>query len=470
MKFLQVLFCSLIAYSCAPRFTSKAPQNFADRSTLQDSGDDNVTAMFHPVDPSLDLIASEILKPHTNIDIAMYSLDTTAASPVMAALSSDLVQSRIRDGALKIRLIFEGYATLADATARSQALENVHVDVRWFSSARKVHHKFATMDSSSDDATLITGSANWSLSSMNNYDEAILVTHGKPGIATAFQKEFNLLWTMSTEFGETINSDAFPAGEDSVEAGISVAFNSANYTTETGRLTMIMPKAWTLTHAIVDEIDNAQTSLDIATTRIVLRPVYNAILRAAARGVEINILVNQDEYELPNSRIGLELPACPDEFETSCSVGTAFPWFLTSLAYPGKENVSVRVKFFSLNTHVTLAKQMHAKYLIADGLRVASGSFNWSASSEYEHMENVVKIDGAVFQSVVAKFLRNHANIFAQGRDQYQPYVSRIEAAIVSGGQTDCKFAPMALTFQEIDYLLASGQRAANKPFKDACL
>jgi phosphatidylserine/phosphatidylglycerophosphate/cardiolipin synthase-like enzyme len=469
-RILQLLLGSMIASSCLPHLNKNDDQKSADTATLKDVRDDDVTAIFHPVDPSLEIIASEILKPHTNIDIAMYSLDTSPTNPVMTALASEAIQSRIADGTLKIRLIFEGYGTAADATARSQSLENVNVDVRWFSSARKVHHKFATIDSASENATLITGSANWSLGSMNNYDEAIVVMHHKPGIATAFQKEFNLLWALSTEFGEGFNSEPAPVGETSVEAGLSVAFNSANYSVAGDHLETITPKVWTLTHFIVDEIDHAQSSLEIATTRIVLRPIYNAILKAAARGVKVNILVNQDQYELPNNRMPLTIPECSDEYEPECSVSALYPWFLTSQDYPGKENVTVRVKFFSLNTHVTLAKQMHAKYLIADSQHIMSGSFNWSAASEYQNIENVVKIEGAQFPNVMAKFSKNHANIFSQGRDQYQPYVTGIERAIVTGVKIDCKFAPMALTFQEIDFLLDSGQRAGNKPFKNACL
>jgi phosphatidylserine/phosphatidylglycerophosphate/cardiolipin synthase-like enzyme len=142
---------------------------------------------------------------------------------------------------------------------------------------------------------------------------------------------------------------------------------------------------------------------------------------------------------------------------------------LDYLAFPGKENILVRVKFFSLNTRVTLAKQMHSKYLIVDGTRVSSGSFNWSTSAEYGHIENVVSLDGESFPDVIGQFTKNHAYAFNQGRTNFAPYVSRIEAAIKTGVKTDCSFAPMALTFQEIDYLLDSGQRAGGRAFKEAC-
>ena len=427
-------------------------------------------ALFHPTDPSLNVIAGDLRKATSNIDIAMYSMDVSDDSPVVMALKSEPLTSRIHNGSLHVRVIFEGYGSDEDNTAHSEALEQLGVDVRWFSSGRKVHHKFAVIDGDQPSPTLITGSANWSLGSMKNYDEAIMVFRGEPGISQTFQKEFNLLWGLSSEYGVTRFPETITVGDAPMEPGVSVAFNTANFKITGSRLTAIEPKVWTLTHAIVVEIDAAQTSLKIASTRIVLRPIYNAILRAAARGVKIDILVNEDQYELPNVRLTSVLADCADEYDDSCSKNIDFPWFLESLSYPGRENVTVHVKFFSLNTRVTLAKQMHAKYVVTDDNRVASGSFNWSSSSEYDNIENVVKLVDSDYHNVITAFSDNHARIFSRGRDQYAPYIQKIETAITTGVKTDCAFAPMALTYKEIDYLLDSGQRAGHKPFKDACL
>jgi len=427
-------------------------------------------ALFHPTDPSLEIIAGDLRQATSNIDIAMYSMDVSDESPIVKALKSEPLRSSIQNGSLHVRVIFEGYGSNEDNTAHSEALERLGVDVRWFSSSRKVHHKFAVIDGDQPRPTLITGSANWSLGSMKNYDEAILVFRGEPGISTAFQKEFNLLWGLSSEYGVTRFPEAITVSNSSMESGASVAFNTANFNVTGSRLTAIEPKVWTLNHTIVQDIDAAQTSLKIASTRIALRPIYNALLRAAARGVKIDILVNQDQYELPNIRLASTLAECVDEYDDSCSKNTDFPWFLESLSYPGRENVTIRVKFFSLNTRVTLSKQMHAKYVVADDKRVASGSFNWSSSSEYDNIENVVKLVGSDYPDVITAFSDNHARIFGQGRDQYISYIHRIENAITTGVKTDCSFDPMALTYKEIDYLLDSGQRAGHKPFKAACL
>jgi phosphatidylserine/phosphatidylglycerophosphate/cardiolipin synthase-like enzyme len=465
MNVMMKIALSALLVGCMPIKNSGT----ADKSTLKFFSSGDVSVLFHPVDPSLQIIAKELQSARQNIDIAMYSMDVTPESPVMQTLSSADMQSRIRSGALRIRVIFEGYGSDEDNKTRSEALEKLGVDVRWFSSNRKVHHKFAAIDAGSADAAVITGSANWSLGSMKNYDEAILVLRAYPGVTMAYQKEFNLLWGLSDEFGATRFPETHPTANIAMESGVKPLFNSANFAISGKRISVIEPKLWTLTRSLVAAIDASKSSIKIATTRIVLRPVYNALLRAAARGVKIDILVNQDEYEVPNIRKKAVLSDCANEYDEKCSTSTDFPWFLDSVQYPGKENVKVRIKFFSLNTQITLAKQMHAKYIIIDEERVQSGSFNWSTSAEYNHIENVVNLENSNFGSVISAFEDNHRRVFNQGRDQYEGYISRIENAIKTGVKTDCGFYPMALTFSEIDYLLDSGQRAGNKPFREAC-
>jgi phosphatidylserine/phosphatidylglycerophosphate/cardiolipin synthase-like enzyme len=119
--------------------------------------------MFHPVDPTLDAVAAEIGRARANIDIAMYSMDVSDESPVIKAFKDHAFQEKLKAGSMRVRLIFEGYGSDEDNEARSKALENLGIDVRWFSGGRKVHHKFAVIDSDSNHAALVTGSANWSL-------------------------------------------------------------------------------------------------------------------------------------------------------------------------------------------------------------------------------------------------------------------------------------------------------------------
>ncbi len=47
----------------------------------------------------------------------------------------------------------------------------------------KVHHKFAVIDSALSTHRVITGSANWSLSSYHNYNENIVFFDQEPEVA-----------------------------------------------------------------------------------------------------------------------------------------------------------------------------------------------------------------------------------------------------------------------------------------------
>jgi phosphatidylserine/phosphatidylglycerophosphate/cardiolipin synthase-like enzyme len=462
--------------SCAPPKKPNSPDipTGRDEPTTPDAADDPVVGraavLFHPTDPSLEVIGRELEKAESNIDIAMYSMDATQDNPVIQTISGNAMQQRIRSGELKIRMIFEGYGSPEDNRLVSSKIEALGVDVRWFANSRKVHHKFAVIDAGRNDPVVITGSANWSLGSMKNYDEAILILDKYPGLAMAFQKEFNLLWGLSENFGEDRFPEAHPTADVVLEDGIKPFFNSSNFEFSNGGMSTKNPEVWTLTRSIVAAIDDAQTSIKIATTRIVLRPVYNALLRAAARGVKVDILVNQDQYLSPKDRRQLQLADCLDEYDRECSLNVDFPWFLHSQNYPGKENLKIFIKFFSLNTKMTLAKQMHSKYLVVDSKRLLTGSFNWSVSAEYNHIENVIELFGDSFSSVIHAFESNYQQIFGQGRDQYNPFISGVDAAIRSRTKIDCEFSPMALTFEEIDYLLNTGYRAGGRPIRSACL
>ncbi len=432
----------------------------------------NAKVMFHPFDSTMSAIGESISAATENIDIAMYNMDVSDNSPVMNALRSASVQSKLQSGDLQIRIVFEGYGTEEDNRARSRKLEETGADVRWLKSGKKVHHKFAVLDTATPQSMVISGSANWSLSSQNNYDENIMFWPNEPYMAKSFQDEFNLLWSLSDEFENTTYPEAYAAealGELETPSDLSAIFNTGNYKIRNGSFVRSEDLfGWSLTQTIVDSIDRAQDKISIATTRIVLRPVYNALLRAAERGVKINILVNQDQYLPLNQRANKVPEVCEVEYADDCSKAQMFSWFLDNEDFSGKENVTLRIKFFSLNLRATLAKQMHSKYMVVDDQEVVSGSFNWSHSSEWSHIENLIRFNSAEQPSMVNQFAANHETIYSQGRDDYAPYLDRIETALKTGVKTDCAFKPMALTFSEIDWLLDSGKRHG-KTFKDAC-
>ena len=427
-----------------------------------------VDVLFHPYDATLVKIGDTLKQAKERIDIAMYNLEDSTRSPVIRALLEEEIQEKIADGSLEIRLIFEGYRGKEAATQTSSTLESYGIDVRWLKSGRKVHHKFAVIDSHLEHPHIISGSANWSLSSRRSYNENIFFIEGEKNLAKFFQAEFDLLWSASEEFGSVLSEDipilARPG--DYTRDGLSVVFNSDNFKFQGTRVSIdIDAEGFVLTRSLVKAIDKAKSSIQIATTRIKLFPLYNAILRAANRGVKIDIIVNMESYNYKRTRSRFRLPNCEKEYEKKCSSSYNFAHFLNKAQHP---NIKLRLKYYNLFSTRDLSKQMHSKYLIADGRWVYSGSFNWSYSAEYSHIENLVKVDGRKHQLALDKFEKDFNRLFHQGRDQYQPFLQQLESALENEGRISCQLKPMALSFDEIDYMLNAGKRF-NKKLKDAC-
>lgn len=421
--------------------------------------------MFHPFDPTLNEIANYILTAEESIDMALYNIDISKSNPVIQALSSDDVQDKIKNKSLNVRIIFEGYSSKEKKASKMQALEDLGVDARYLGMSRKMHHKFATIDSTTDKPVLITGSANWSLSSRRNYNENILYFEQKPGITRAFQNQFDLLWSKSKEFGfsnEVINfqSDSGKIEASEVEDGFEVFFNTENLKlTKKGFTKDKKKEGYVLTRQIVKLINNAESSIEIATTRIKLRPIYEALKLAAARGIKIDLLVTQGEYLPSYFRKSKKLKECTDIYVDKCSTSQNYSIFLQREEYAGKENVNVRLKYFDLRKDLYLQKQMHSKYIITDDKNLITGSFNWSVSAEYNHFENIIRINGDKQPEILENFNMDFDRLWNMNRSSLNEFINDLEADVAKQNKIECGFAPMALSFKEIDSLLNTGKR-----------
>jgi phosphatidylserine/phosphatidylglycerophosphate/cardiolipin synthase-like enzyme len=387
----------------------------------------SIEVLFHPHDPTLEKIAALISEAQHSVDIAMYNMDTTNRSPVIVALGSEPVQARIKTQSLKIRLIFEGYGTEAENQKKMSELEALGVDVRFLGRSVKMHHKFAVIDATRDgksvnpEAQVITGSANWSLSSYRNYNENILFIKGEPESTTRFYLEFVRLWNASKEFG---SQDPTPLTSLTAinEAEIEIYFNSPR------RLEPASREPSNLTAQIVRLIDGARFSIDVASTRIRLVPILESVLRAADRGVLVKLLISQDDFR---------------------DIQLRSKWLL------GHKNIEVRVKFYSLRPADYLFFQMHNKFMLVDDEAVLTGSFNWSSSSENNHFENLVELRGAKAQDSLTQFKSEFQNLWAMNRDQLETLKQSFAKASEGGKIPKCSFKPTVFTIDEITALLA---------------
>ncbi len=414
-----------------------------------------VEVLFHPYDDTMSKISEHFQAASESIDMALYNIDDKKSNPVIKAIQSEAIQSKIKSGELKIRLLFEGYMSKDENKQKMVNLEAMGVDVKYLGIGKKMHHKFATIDAYTSSPVLITGSANWSMMSQRNYNENTLFFQDQPGITLNFQKEFELLWGEAKEIGQKNTYKSLLSDYDkSLESGISVDFNTDNFKLTDRGFRKSKDTSYVLTKEIVAAIDRAQRRVRIATTRLKLRPVYEAILRAADRGVQVQIIVTQGEY-LPLF-VNKKMKACQNIFDKKCSTSQNFAQFLIKEDYVGKDNVEVRVKLFDLRRDnlINIAKQMHSKYMIVDDEEVLTGSFNWSYSAEYNHFENLVKMEASYFD-VLDSFLGDFEYMWDMGREEYDSVYDRLTGE----SKFKCRFAPMALTFSEVDQLVRKAKQ-----------
>jgi len=432
-----------------------------------------VKTMFHPYDPTLKEIADYIMEAESTIDMALYNIDSSKNNPVIAALQNEEVSQRMQAGELRGRVIFEGYDSKENNQKKMAKLEALGLDVKYLGVGRKMHHKFATIDAQSDKPVLITGSANWSMSSRRNYNENILYIEDKPGITTAFQNQFNLLWSQAKDFGNVYEKEkkefsALP--KQRLEEGFKVHFNTANFkVTPKGFRKDSSKEGFVLTRQIVDLINKAESNIEIATTRLKLRPIYEALKAAAARGVKVDIVVTMGEYAPSYFRKNKKMKSCENIYEKKCSTSQNFSIFLDRDEYVGKENVTVRVKHFDIRKDLYLQKQMHSKYIIADHKHLITGSFNWSISAEYNHFENIVSISGEHHPKVLEDFNKDFDRLWSLNREGYSQFVESLELKSERAEKIKCSFKPMTLTFKEVDHMLSSARRVGGKSLLKLC-
>lgn len=388
-----------------------------------------VEVLFHPADPTLEKIATWFQQAKHTIDISMYDLETGTASPVMAALADPAIQARLSSGALSIRMIYEGYDTKQGNAKKMAQLEALGIDVRFVTSSKIVHHKFAVIDASLPESRVVTGSANWSLSSYRNYDENVLFFEQEAFVTNGFETEFELLWTHSTEFGVTKMHPVINLPVTDVNPNIDLYFNSAKHILKDASPEHSLPSQ------LIKQIGLAHTDLLIATTRARIIPVLESIRTAAERGVKIKILLSQDDFH---------------------DLAKRSQWLFN------QPNIELRIKFYNLVPGNFMTYQMHNKFMIIDHQSVFTGSFNWSDSSQNYNIENVVLLKGAVAAAILPNFINRFDLLWKNGRDRLAQFQNDLKTDQANHVVPLCAFAPISLTFDEITTTLQLAPKCHN--------
>lgn len=388
--------------------------------TLSSLAQASVAALFSPNGGIKKTIQQELSLAKDHVDIAMYSFSDAALVAQVKSLA---------EAGIKVRLILDSANKNKD---KSAAFEAAGIDLRYVSFV--MHHKFALVDGPQNGgdtrkATLMSGSYNWASSAEYAYDEDFLVYKSEPAIILAYQAEFNALWNKAKDFGEA----APPSTEfEEFEAPVSNAlFTSANFEAvkrggSWSFRTAVALEDGVAGKSVIELIDSAETSVQVAQAHFRRRDFYEALLRALERGVKVEIVLDAQEFDADK----VEELAVDDRTHLD-----------EDLAAKG---ASVKYKSYSRFWNYATAKQMHSKYLLVDGTTVLTGSFNWSENSELKTFENLVRLEE---DSVARAYENNFTKIFSYQKGGFKALLESVKA---SSGQGPCSFAPISLSASEI--------------------
>ncbi len=403
----------------------------------------------------------------SHIDVAMYSLrDGTVIQALEAAAARGV----------SIRLLYEKASEdrKDPAGTLSARLEDAGIEVRWIN--KIMHHKFAIFDgpradlSAAGTARVVSGSGNWSYSAGTRYDENTLFIEGNPEITLRLQDEFELLWNHSRPvvWNESIPSLFTDVVDDAAIAAVDTQashayFTSANFRTyESSRYGPTFSRVRgrnEIADQIVAEIASATQSIWIASGHLRSRPIAEALLAAhqAKPNLDIRILLDNQEFisEGYHNYQQYKLQRCLDDARSEAEIEDCYDTgFLFSFALH-QAGVPVRFKAYAYRWHYRYAVQMHHKYILIDGRKVLTGSYNLSDNAEHNTMENLLVFDGAAYPQLVQDFVDNFEALWELGRAEgrYEAFLAEISDGV---GPVPIVFEPMTLTYEEFDALKAA--------------
>lgn len=341
-------------------------------------------------------VAAMIDGAEHSIDIAMYSY--SHQDPIKSALE------RAKAKGVKIR--FLANTDLANSSSKGGKLETeLGIDVRRVT--KIMHHKFAIIDGPRDDeslgrastARIASGSANWSGSAANRYDENTLFLEGYTELALRMQRDFDTLWAGSKDvvFNASLTFDPTRANitdeliAEHEDPNVHAYFTSGNFKARSNGSWSSLGTT-VVTDRLVQGILSAEQSLEIASGHFVSEPIAQAVVDAmtANPGLQVRIVLDCQEA----SKGGL-VGDLKDDIETLGG----------DLSY----------KCNSYRWHYKFAEQMHHKYIIVDGDELYTGSLNFSDNSETNSFENMLYFTGPEHAQLIASYQANIAKIAAYG-------------------------------------------------------
>jgi len=403
-------------------------------------------AFFSPKFDSDDASLEEVIVDKLNIasesiDISIYTFSSNRIRETLLGKIEEGINVRI--------IINDGNKEKVEAFVLP--LVEAGADVRYVTKIN--HHKFIIIDQS----LLVNSSGNFSGSNRaRSYDENLIACDNCNRHLAAYQNEFNALFRFSNYvyWENEVEPPTAAERRDYVHKNYSVAlFTSFNFfpTFRRGKITFKTDGpnedgAGKVDMVLVNAIDNAETSVTIATGHFRSKPLYDAVVRAFDRGVEVQIVLDGQEYisDGTQRKENEKIRVCMEEYDDEAYCyqrGIHYGRLLD------KMDIDVRFKYYALRWHFPYAKQMHHKYMVVDKRTLYTGSYNWSYNAEFQTFENI-----AIFNTrrLIQKYLRNFNTIYNYG-DGDEGYSSIMSLFRNATNQIPVVFDPISLTIDQID-------------------
>lgn len=283
-----------------------------------------------------DTIAMIIDNSTTTLDIAVWD---NGSNKIVTALNNAYTRG------VQVR-----YITSSNAlnTALSGLNSNIPVLERNSTLTSNVmHNKFVIADNSA----LLTGSMNFGNGSMfDDFNNVVIVN------------DANLCQTYTTEFEEMWGGNGAQPNLANSKFGPDKTDNTThNFTIGTTAVESYFSPTDNTTQKIIDAINSADFTLDVATFTFTNNDLGDAVIAAKNRGVAVRVIMENESY-----------------------IGSEF----NGLVAAGIPTIS----------HQSVPYDFHHKYCIIDGAVSASdpivvtGSHNWTNSAEDEYDENTLII------------------------------------------------------------------------------
>ncbi|TMC05743.1 MAG: hypothetical protein E6J41_20835 [Chloroflexi bacterium] len=308
-----------------------------------------------------ELLAGHLCRARRTLDIAIYDLKLDTAP-------GDLVRQAVHEARARgvaVRLVFNQERRRArplppPGFVDYDYLHSLRVASRAVPGAPDLmHHKYAVIDAGTSEASVWTGSTNWTNDSWTR-EENVILRLADPGVAGMYRADFEELWATRS----VRRSGHQPATWFQPEPGLRV------------RAYFTPARAPKLVHEIAQRIATAGRRLRVCSPVVTSGPILGSLAEALGRP-------------------GLDLAGCCDGTQMDEVMWQWARRAESSWKRAAWETVRAGMRWGAKRSTPYSAGSvhdfMHAKCLVADDT-VFVGSFNFSHSGE-DNAENVLEIE-----------------------------------------------------------------------------